>query len=339
VKYPNSKKLMADLSKKDLRRMYLFMGEEEGEKDKCISAISSILFGKEGDSGNYTGRFHCENDEIMQAADFALSGSMFSTSRLCVMYNIDGIKGLKENRSIIADIAANLAEGTVLVMTTAKNRPPDLIPSELLGGFEIIQFWRHFDSDISNYITMNMRKAGHSIADRALNLLIERTGKDIRKIDEALELIRYSGSAGIVTEELIRDIVNDEGELSVYDFIDMLFRRDRRAPGYCRKLMDDGIAEGRIFFEITRQIEQLEKYHALIDDSASPLEAMDKCGVQKRNQEKFAAYARSFGRESIGGLYRALVWADSRRKSGSQEYGVTGIPVFSLVSRMVLNDI
>jgi DNA polymerase III delta subunit len=93
VKYPNSKKLMADLAKKDLRRMYLFMGEEEGEKDKCIAAISSILFSSQGDAGIYTGRFHCENDELMQAADFALSGSMFSPARLCVMYNIDGVKG------------------------------------------------------------------------------------------------------------------------------------------------------------------------------------------------------------------------------------------------------
>ncbi len=142
-----------------------------------------------------------------------------------------------------------------------------------------------------------------------------------------------------MTEELIRDIVNDEGELSVYDFLDMLFRKDRAPPGYCRKLMDEGIAEGRIFFEITRQIEQMERYYALMDDSASPQEAMEKCGVQKRSQEKFAAYARSFGRESIGGLYRALAWTDFRRKSGAQESGITGAPVFSLVSRMVINDI
>ena len=338
VKYPNAKKLKSDLAKKELHRCYLFLGEEEGEKDKCISMISSILFSDQGDASNYTRRFHCENNELMEAADFALSSSMFSSRKLCIMYNIDGVRASKESRSVLDDLFSNIPDDTTLIVTTIKNRPPDNITAAFLKKFEVIQFWRYFDNDIHNYIMTTIRKNGQTMEERALNLLIERTGRDIKKIDEALELIRYSGSRDTITYDTVETIVNDSSETSVYDFLEYLFRKEKRALVSFRKLIEEGVNEGRILFEIIRQVEQLEKYYQLTDGNASTSEAMDRCGIYKKNQEKFLGYTRHFDRRAVNGLYKKLAWTDYRRKSGQTGPGIMANPVFNLITEMIVND-
>ncbi|MDR3237792.1 MAG: hypothetical protein LBT84_04735, partial [Spirochaetia bacterium] len=219
VKYPNAKVLKAELAKKKINRMYLFLGEEEGDKDKCIAEISSILFNESNYAAESIGRFHCENGEIMEAAGFALSSSMFSNTKLCVLYNIDAIPAGKKNQPIILDeIVDGLPDGTSLIATTIKNMPPSSLSAGALKKFQVIQFWRYFDSDISAYITANLRKHGFQTEDGAVNLIIANTGNDIRKIDEAIEILINSSSGKTISRESVISVISDDAEVSIFEF-------------------------------------------------------------------------------------------------------------------------
>jgi len=92
VKYPNAKQFKRELDGDRLERLYLFLGEEEGEKDKCINRIMVMAFNDPFERSHASCRFHMENDEFMTAADFVLSPSMFSSLRVCVIYNIDALR-------------------------------------------------------------------------------------------------------------------------------------------------------------------------------------------------------------------------------------------------------
>ncbi len=92
-----ARELYVDLDKKRLARAYLFLGEDDGEKDKAVGRIAALM--PVGDGAEHSpGRFHCEMGELMQAADFALNRSMFSDARLCVLLNVDAIPGWRQVR-------------------------------------------------------------------------------------------------------------------------------------------------------------------------------------------------------------------------------------------------
>jgi DNA polymerase III delta subunit len=92
VKYPNAKLFRQELERHRLDPAYLFLGEEEGEKDKYINRIIEMALPDQYMRTNAAGRFHIENEEFNSAVDFALSPSMFSSCRVCVMYNLNGLQ-------------------------------------------------------------------------------------------------------------------------------------------------------------------------------------------------------------------------------------------------------
>jgi DNA polymerase III delta subunit len=140
VKYPNAKQFKRELDGDRLEHLYLFLGEEEGEKDKCINRIMVMAFSDPSERSHASSRFHMESDEFMTAADFALSPSMFSSRRVCVMYNIDALRTPVTTRFL--ELVNELPDTAILILTTREIRPPAFM-NPLLDRFKVVQFWRY----------------------------------------------------------------------------------------------------------------------------------------------------------------------------------------------------
>lgn len=343
-KYPGPGQLDRELTEGRLRPMYLLLGEEEGEKDKLIIRIRDMLF--RDSPMAQSGRFHCENDELMSAAEFALMPSMFSPVKLCILCNVDAVKqkpGKTDGKSsgkksLLQDIITGLPEGTTLIATSTKNSVPDTIPKELSVRFSVYQFWRYFERDLIKYINLNLKKSGLSTEERVPELILEKTGRDIQKIDEAIDLLISSCSGKIITRKNIADFVPDNGEVSVYEFTDLLFRRAAGTLSCYKKLTDSGIPTARIFSEIVRQTSLLEMFHSIKKETSSPAEAMDRCGIFKKNRDSFLAMTEIFDSSKTGFLYRKIMKADWKRKSGNQGKTMMSDPVFDLVCGILYGE-
>lgn len=332
AKYPSAKQFKRELDADRLERLYLFLGEEEGEKDKCINRIMVMAFSDPSERSHASCRFHMENDEFMTAADFALSPSMFSARRVCVMYNIDALRAPAAAR--FQELIDELPDSAILVLTTREIRPPAFM-NPLLDRFKVVQFWRYFDNDIHTYVRMRIQKLGLALDERAVELLIERTGNDIKKIDDAMDMIKFSGEAGRIDEAAIRNFIEDVKEVSVFDFIDALFKRDPRSLELFRKLHDEGTPELRIVYQILRQAEMIEQYQVLSGEGMPPEEAMTKAGVYSKNRESFRRYTESFPRERLRRVFTMVSAVDQKLKSGGVRRELVANPVFSLVTEMV----
>jgi DNA polymerase III subunit delta len=329
VKYPNAKQFKRDLDSDRLERMYLFLGEEEGEKDKCINRIIVMAFNDPAERVHATGRFHIENDEFLNAADFALSPSMFSSRRLCVMYNMDGMAA--KHGALFQDMMQNLPDTALLIMTSREIRPPAFMTA-VLEKIHVVQFWRYYDSDIHNYVTAGIRKLGLVIDDRAVDILIGRTGNDIKKIDDAIDMIRFSGETGKIGPDTIMNFIDDLKEASVYDFVDALFRREPRALPLARKVIEDGTPDLRIIYQVLRVAEMIETYFSCMDGGMGPEEAMNKAGVYSKNRDRFRRYAEIFSRERLKRVFALISRTDYRLKSGGASKGLLSNPVFTLAT-------
>jgi DNA polymerase III subunit delta len=330
VKYPNAKQFKRELDADRLERLYLFLGEEEGEKDKCINRIIVMAFPDTLERSHAAGRFHIENDEFLAAADFALSPSMFASRRVCVMYNVESLRTPARFQEIIRE----LPDSAILILTSREVRPPAFM-TPVLEGFKVVQFWRYFDNDIHSYVRMRIQKLGLTMDERAVELLIERTGNDIKKIDDAMDMIRFSGEFGNVDEDAIRNFIEDVREASVFDLVDALFKREPRALGLFRKLHEEGTPDLRVVYQILRQAEMIEQFYLLTERGSSPDEAMTKAGVYSKNRDNFWRYTESFPRPRLRRVFTMISAVDQRLKSGGLRRELVADPVFNMVTEMV----
>jgi DNA polymerase III subunit delta len=332
TKYPNAKQFKRELDGDRLEQRYLFLGEEEGEKDKCINRIMVMAFDDPGERSHASGRYHIENDEFLNGADFILSTPLFSSKRVCVMYNIDSLASARQGsfQEMVRDIPGQ----SILILTTREVRPPAFM-APVLDRFKVVQFWRYFDNDIYNYIIAAIRKLGLRIDENAVDLLVERTGNDIKKIDDAIDMIRYSGETGTVDADLVKNCIDDVKDASVFDLVDALFRKDARALALCRKVREDETPELRILYLILRQAEMLETFYALVADGVPPEEAMSRAGVYSKNKEKFWRYTEAFPRDRLRSVFARISGTDYSLKSGTVSKDLIASPVFNLVSEML----
>lgn len=341
-KYPNSKQFIRELNKGLTGSIYLFLGEEEGEKDKVINTMLGIVFGNSPDRRNNTGRFHITDeknsyDQFIQAADFAMTGSMFSDKRVCIIRNIDLLKQSEASKNTVKDMITGIAEGTLVVITSSKNQAPAFLTKNFEDKISIIQFWKYFDSDLYTYIMRTLKERKIDFEDNIIPLLIEYTGNDIKKIDEAIDTLEYTSGDTSVTSEIIKQLVGYTREITVFDFIDSLFLREKRSLEFLKKLLELGTAELLILNLIAKQAETMEKYYSLIDENNSPDEAMKKIGVaapQKR-RDKFYSLSSKFNTDKIKKIFTLIAATDYAIKSKTPGNSIVSKPVFVLASEIL----
>ncbi|PKL16479.1 MAG: DNA polymerase III subunit delta [Spirochaetae bacterium HGW-Spirochaetae-5] len=342
-KYPTSKQFAAEIAKSIKGRVFLFLGEEEGEKDKVISTILSHIFKKDEDRIQNTGKYYLNEDkntqeEFTAAADFALAGSMFSSSRACIIRNIENIKLNDTVKNIMEDMMTSTPEGTVIIMTSMANQAPAWIEKKYEDLVNIVQFWKNFDSDLLAYIRKNLNDKKIKFEDRIIPLLIELTGNDIKKIDEMLDMISMTSNDMTLSETLVRDLAGEIREITVFEFVDSLFLKEKRSLSYLQKIIDDGTAELLILNMIIRQADTIEKYYTLLDEKNNQDEAFTKLGLagSKLKREKFASILKRTSRPDLKRIYPLIAKTEYNLKSAAIGSSIISNPVFILASEMLL---
>jgi DNA polymerase III delta subunit len=342
-KHPTSKQFAAEIAKGIKGKVFLFLGEEEGEKDKVISTMLGHVFKKDEDRIQNTGKYYLNEDkntqeEFTAAADFALAGSMFSSSRACIIRNIENIKLNDTVKNIMDDMMTSTPDGTVIIMTSMANQAPAWIEKKYDGLVNIIQFWKNFDSDLLSYIRKHLNDKKIKFEDRIIPLLIELTGNDIKKIDEMLDMISMTSKDITLSESLVRDLAGEIREITVFEFVDSLFLKEKRSLSYLQKIIDDGTAELLILNMIIRQADIIERYYTLLDEKNNQDEAFAKLGlaVSKLKREKFASILKRTSRPDLKRMYPLIAKAEYTLKSSGLGGSIISNPVFILASEMLL---
>ena len=330
----NSKLLVKELENSKLSDIYLFLGEEEGEKDKLIAKIKELYIGKSQDVQNSCGNYHLENDELFEAVEFALMPSIFYAKKICVMRNIEGIKSNQSSKNILSQLFSNELVQTIIIMTSSLNKVPDILPKQVYPKITMVQFWKFFDSDIIKYINIASKRAGINILDSAIPLLMEKTGNDIKKLDEAIEIIKFYSQGKIIGNDDIEYLVNDGSKISIYEFINQLFCKDTKSLSMLKNILDEGTSEGRIIFEIIKHLEKIEKYHQYLKTGLKSSEAVSKCGIFAKNTEAFLIHTRSFHESKLNKVYSATVKCDLVRKMQNRHSELISNPLLQLVNEI-----
>lgn len=331
-KFPSSRQLIGELENGKIYPIYLLIGEEEGEKDKCIQRIVQLAIPGVDSISLSTGNFHIEMDEFIQGVEFALSPSMFSAKKTCIMRNIDALPSSRENLDLLHELLYALPESHVIIMTSGKNFTPRFFKEEELTRARVYHFWKLFEKDLITYISDRLEKEQISIEPGAVTALLDLCGRDVRKIDEALDIMGCYTENGTITGETVKRMVTDQREVSLQDFVDVVFTGKGNVFGVLKKLLDNGIHELMILGSLIRRAEQFESYHALIAGGDSVGEALKKLSIPERKQKEFIAAAGENPPYRIKKMMYLLHRADNSIKSHRISREFSGHPLLELAA-------
>lgn len=334
-KFPNSKMAVQALVKGELATAYLFLGEEEGEKERFIDIIADRYFDKgvQG-SARLVSKFFAQNGEVTAAAGFALSSSMFDPKKICILSDIEKTV-LKTEQQLVADMIRDLPDSTLLILSSSENHPPKFISDELLKMIQPIVFWRLFESELQAHILQLFQKSGRKIEQSAVNRIVSLTGRDLKKVNAAVDRILVGTSDSPVTDRMVVSLIADEKEISIFELIDSVFKRKKESFKLLKKVLDEGSADLQIIALLEREAKRIEQYHDLRARGISHEKAIEEMHINPKALDDFAVYLRMFPEPEIKRFFILLSRADYMAKSSSGSSSLLATPVGDLLSAIV----
>lgn len=343
-KFPVSKEFFLNIKKGISHSIYLLIGEAEGDKDKAIGQLLSLFFQSEEERNSNTGKFFLSNDrsseeELLAAVNFALSSSIFSPKKACVIRNFENLKSTEKTKMLVKDLTEELPENTLLIITTSSNDVPSSLAKIPEGKISVYHFWKQFDSDLLNYIKVEIKNKKIHVEEKFISLILELAGNDIKKIDSILDMLQYlsASSNTQITESLIRDLAGDIRDFNIFDFTDSLFLKEKRCLKILKKLIEEGTDALFIINMIIRQIDLMDRYFTLIKSGLTEDEALKKIGIPgKLKKEKFLDITRLFNQDRLKKLYIFAAKAEAMAKSGSYKTNLLSNPAFILSAEILM---
>jgi DNA polymerase III delta subunit len=330
-RYPTWKQLNDRLGSKKLDRIYCFIGEEEGEKDRSIASIGRLLFGTAEKEKWDLQRFHGE-DDFCRAVEAVLSRSMFSSNSLVIIYNINRLQLTGENKQLMKEMVEGLPSTTVVVLTGDDNRLPSIIQKDIAEKISTYHFWRYFESDIKGYIQRGAQERGLEIDAEVQDRLLEMVGNETRKIDGVLEQLMYASIEGKISAQDVMNFTTTQMETPEFQFADLFFVDDSRAFGMLDAAVEAGVSELMLLALLFNHAERIEQYHDMKRRGLADDEILKALRILPKKQKLFSKQVRHFSWKRLNALYPALHRADYALKSTRWSRELMSNPMITLMS-------
>ncbi|GAC1564777.1 MAG: DNA polymerase III subunit delta [Herpetosiphon sp.] len=184
---------------------------------------------------------------------------------------------------------------------------------------------RHFPplegAQLTQWIRRQAEEWGARLAPSAVPLLVEFAGNDSRGLlNEIAKLATFAGPGGTVTAEMVRLLVADGSETSVFGFVDALAGRKLAAAlGALRDLLDGGEPPHRLLFMIGRQVRLLLLVKSWEHARLRPDDLASKLGQKPFVVRKAVDQARLFKPGMLNVLHDRLCDFDHWSKTGRIE--------------------
>ncbi|MFW5862157.1 MAG: DNA polymerase III subunit delta [Spirochaetota bacterium] len=330
-RYPTWKQLSQQLGAKKLDRIYCFIGEEEGEKDRSVASIGRLLFGTAEREQWDLQRYHAE-DDFSKAVEAIVSQSMFSSKSLVIVYNINRLQVTRENKQLINEMVDGLPASTLVVLTSDENRLPSIIHKDIAEKVSTYHFWRYFESDIKGYIKRGAQERAFTIDAEAEEKLLEMVGNDTRNIDGVLDQLMYASIDSTVGVKDIMDFATTQMENPEFQFVDHFFVDDSRAYGLLDAAIESGVNELMLLALLFNHAERMEQYHEMKHRGLAHDEIFKALRLLPKKQDLFMKQVRHFPRQRLAALYPALHRADYMLKSTRWSREFMSNPMMILIS-------
>lgn len=235
-------------------------------------------------------------------------------------------EGGARNESLLKDLIAYLPvlpPTTRLIFVESKTLQTShpvlrLVAKEgkAIGAYSKL-FTRPKEGDLPGWILRRTKTKAGAISSEAAVMLAELGGNDLRLLDQEIDkLVLYVDGRQITTED-VQALVSHAREMSIFDLVDCVGRRQTdRALRLLHQLLDDGAAPLYLLTMLARQVRILIQVKELRAQGLGPREIAGRLKLHPYVAEKGCAQAQNFAMAQLEAAYQQLVQTDWRLKTG-----------------------
>jgi len=222
----------------------------------------------------------------------------------------------------LGDCISNIPDSTILVLIdNSRIRSNNPLFRELSAKAKVKSFPLLRGGKLRQWIQGYVAKEGGSISPRAVDLVAELVGSNLRIMaNEVNKLILFT-SGRRIEEEDVKMVVSGAQETNVFAMIDAIFEfKAGIAEQLLQQLLQRGANPAYFLVMLSRQVQRIVQMKELRNQRKSETEIQDKLGLTSEFVwRKVLEQAGRYPMERLKDIYRKLLETDLSVKTG--KYG------------------
>lgn len=315
------------MSKAPAKTFYILHGDDDFTLEQEVAALRARMSAGD-ESGLNTSEFEGETTSVPEIINAVSSYPFLADRRLVFVKDMIGWitrKGAGEaGKKAVEQLSAalpTLPEWARLVFVERQTLPESnrllRLARELPNGYE-----RSYtvSGDSAGWILRRAKEVyGAEIEPRAAAALASVTAGDLRRADnELIKLSSYVDGARAITEDDVMLLTPYVAEARVFDMVDALAegRADAALRLLHRLLAEKDEDPFKVYGMIVRQFRLLISAKEFLVSGGYPNQMSEALGMSPFVARKMTQQSRAFSLEQLETIYRALLEADLKMKTG-----------------------
>ena len=300
---------------------YLLVGPDAFLQDRAVSEIKKELFGADpGAAVADLQLFDAENDAAAPILDHLRTTGFFGSKRLAVVRNAEQLD-TDDRERVLSHLKAPAPSGVLILISSKGSVKKDAFLRDLQPLCRYTACYAPFENDLPAWVSRRAQTYEKKIEPRAAAAIIERLGKDLSRIDSALDMLSlYVHPRPLITAADVEALIGRSLEEDVYGLTEaVLTRNARTAFRMVDGLLRDGTRVPEIVGMLASQLEKIIRVQRLRDSGLGEAEIGARLKAHPFYLKKLFAEARLATRQRSEELLESLLECDEAVKTGKIE--------------------
>lgn len=325
--------LRDQLRRHEIAPVYTLFGAESYLRDLAVKTITNLSFA-EGDFRDFNEAVFSldSGSDLAQAVAAAEQLPMMASRRVIRVENVrisqTGFRDTitEDHESLLSAYFVNPSPHSVLILVAEELNGVRKMGKFLREKTTAVDFAPLDDGQLSDWVARAFSDAGATVDGVTLRYFISRIGSDVRRsANEVKKLAAAAMPSGIVTRELIGQLVPNSRETSNFDLTDHLVAgRGAQALGTLKKILDDGAEPLALLGLISYNFRRLLIAKEMMERSAPRQEIASAVKLFGRGQDEFLAAARRSDRNRLAAAIQSIAKTDVAIKTSIGGGGPSG---------------
>lgn len=245
------------LKKQGPKAVYLFIGPDGFERDRCRRAVTEAALPDIAEREEGYVRHDLAETDLARVIDDAMSFSLFASRRLlwvagaeaALPRRLTAAEADSGNAALLKNLVERAAPGVTVVFDSSRydfdgedKAKLDRVTKFYQAIPDVVEFPRFSTDAARTLVQQRARELDLKIAAAEVDFLVEACGADASRLANELEKLSLcAGPGGVVTEELITELVPNARVANIFSLVASLGRGDRRQS---LDLLDTLVREG-----------------------------------------------------------------------------------------------
>jgi len=291
--------MLRELKAGKVAPLYLLFGAEEYLRSETERAIrEAALFDSSLREFN-DARFTLASDDVQHALAAAEQLPMMSTRRVVRIAEFNRLR--ESDEEALLRYIARPAESSVVIFVADEMDKRRKLTKSLMDACVTIEFAPLHDNELMQWARTRLKEIGANTDERTLGHIIALVGADVRRLSVEIEkLATAAAPSGVITSEMVDELIARSRELSNFDLTDQLIAGDRRrALQILQRLLDDGAEPLMLLGLVASHYHRLTLAKELMKTGAPKEEVFRLIPLPFGKRDDFLAIARRAERKEL----------------------------------------